>query len=89
MNPRRAMVCVGVVSAAVVPGATAQAATEATTPNSCIVLNGGDLNACNVGHGGRNDLPYVTPHSVAGCIQLNQGDAIACRVGSAGGVYVV
>jgi hypothetical protein len=89
MNARRAMVCASVVSAAVVPGATAQAATGATTPNSCVVLNGGDWNACNVGHGARGDLPYLTPHSVAGCIQLDHGDAIACRVGSVGGVYVV
>jgi len=89
MNARRAMVCALVVGAAVVPGATAQAATAATTPNSCVVLNAGDWKACNVGHGARGDLPYVTPHSVAGCIQLNHGDAIACRVGSVGGVYVV
>jgi hypothetical protein len=88
MNARRAMVCAWVVGAAVVPGAAAQAATEATTPSSCIALNGGDYKACNVGHSARGDLPYVTPHSVARCIQLNHGDAIACRVGSVGGVYV-
>jgi len=28
------------------------------TPNSCIELNGGDFNACNVGNSGRGDLPY-------------------------------
>ena len=28
------------------------------TPNSCIRLNGGDFNACNVGNDGRGDLPY-------------------------------
>jgi len=88
MNPRRAMVCAGIVTAAVVPGATAQAATDTSTPNGCIVLNGGDFKACNVGNGGRGDLPYLTPHSVAACIQLNGGDAIACRVGSVGGRYV-
>jgi hypothetical protein len=81
------MVCAFVVSAALMPGATAQADTEATTPNSCIVVNGGDLNACNVDHGARGDLPYLRSHSVAGCIQLAEGDSIACRVGSASGYY--
>lgn len=28
------------------------------TPNSCIALNGGDYNACNVGNSGRGDLLY-------------------------------
>jgi hypothetical protein len=28
------------------------------TPNSCIALNQGDWNACNVGNSGRGDLPY-------------------------------
>ena len=31
---------------------------QASTPNGCIVLNGGDYNACNVGNSGRGDLPY-------------------------------
>ena len=88
MNARRAMVCACVVGAVVVPGPFAQAATETSTPDGCIVMYGGDFNACNVGHGSRGDLPYATLHSVAGCIQLNQGDAIACRVGSMRGVYV-
>jgi hypothetical protein len=82
------MVCAGVFGAVVVPGAVAQAAPETSTPNDCIVMNGGDFKACYVGNSGRGDLAYVTPHSVAGCIQLNQGDAIACRVGSRGGIYV-
>jgi hypothetical protein len=88
MNARRAMVCAWVVGAVVVPGAVAQAATETSTPNDCIAMNGGDFKACNVGNSGRGDLPYLTPHSVARCIQLNGGDAIACRVGSVGGFYV-
>ena len=28
------------------------------TPTSCIELNHGDWNACNVGNSGRGDLPY-------------------------------
>lgn len=34
------------------------------TPNECILANGGDYNACNVGNSGRGDLPYrpVSPH---------------------------
>ena len=32
--------------------------TSPLTPNDCIRLNGGDYNACNVGNGGRGDLPY-------------------------------
>jgi hypothetical protein len=83
MNARRAMVCTWVLGAILVPGVAAQAA----TPPACIVTNGGDFTACNVGQGGQGG-PYVTPHSVAGCIQLNQGDAIACRAGSVGGIYV-
>jgi hypothetical protein len=31
---------------------------QRTTPNGCILLNGGDYNACNVGNSGRGDLPY-------------------------------
>jgi hypothetical protein len=81
------MVCAGVVGAFVVPGGGAQAATETSTPDGCIAMNGGDYKACNVGHGARGDLPYVTPHSVGECMQLNHGDSIACRVGSVGGVY--
>jgi hypothetical protein len=82
------MVCAWVVGAVLVPGAVALAATETSTPDECIAMNGGDFKACNLGHGERGDLPYMTPHSVAGCIQLNHGDAIACRVGSVGGAYV-
>jgi hypothetical protein len=82
------MVCAWVVGAVVVPAAVAQAGTGTSTPSACIVMNGGDFKACNVGNSGRGDLPYLTPHSVAACIQLNGGDAIACRVGSVGGRYV-
>jgi hypothetical protein len=31
----------------------------ATTPNACIIGNGGDYNACNIGNSGRGDLPYA------------------------------
>jgi hypothetical protein len=59
------------------------------TPDSCIEVNGGDWNACNVGHSGRGDLPYlsveVPAHSVARCVQVNQGDAPACLSGSVDG----
>jgi hypothetical protein len=32
---------------------------EPVTPNECILLNGGDHNACNVDNSGRGDLPYL------------------------------
>jgi hypothetical protein len=72
-------------------GLTVSAAAAASaTPASCVVINDGDWTACNVGHSGRGDLPYLPvqapAHSVAGCIQANQGDALACRVGSIAGV---
>jgi hypothetical protein len=55
------------------------------TPNSCIALNQGDWNACNVGNSGRGDLPYAsitdTPNA---CIERNQGDWNACNVGNSG-----
>jgi len=82
------MGCAWVVGVVLVPGAVAQAATETSTPDECIAMNGGDYKACDVGNRDRGDLPYVTPHSVAGCIHVNGGDAVACRVGSVGGVYV-
>ena len=88
MNARRAVVCAWAVGAVLVPGAAAQAAADTSSPDGCIAVNGGDYKACNIGHGARGDLPYVTPHSVTACIQLNRGDAIACRVGSVGGIYV-
>jgi hypothetical protein len=66
------------------------AAASAGTPDTCIHMNGGDWNACDVGNAGRGDVPYVPvlrPHSVALCIQRNHGDAIACRVGAVNGFY--
>jgi hypothetical protein len=59
---------------------------QASTPNDCIRLNGGDYNACNVGNEGRGDLPYDagdqrTPND---CIRLNGGDYNACNVGNSG-----
>jgi hypothetical protein len=71
--------------------AAPMAAASAGNPDTCISMNGGDWNACNVGNAGRGDLAYVPaqpqPHSVALCIRRNQGDAIACRVGSVNGFY--
>jgi hypothetical protein len=95
MNGARAWsVALGCVAGLVVPlagAATALAADPAATPDSCITVNGGDWNACNVGNSGRGDLPYrpvpPVPHTVQSCIELNQGDAIACRVGSVAGQY--
>jgi hypothetical protein len=58
------------------------------TPDSCIELNQGDWNACNVGNSGRGDLPYKpttsTPNTPNECIELNQGDWNACNVGNSG-----
>ncbi|MDQ1484623.1 MAG: hypothetical protein QOJ62_316 [Actinomycetota bacterium] len=55
------------------------------TADSCIALNQGDWNACNVGNGGRGDLPYTPITSTRSnpneCIKLNQGDWTACNVG--------
>ncbi len=53
-------------AAAVIALATATATATAapspthrhTTPSQCIIRNGGDHNACNVGNSGRVDLPY-------------------------------
>jgi hypothetical protein len=56
-------------------------AARPTTPDSCIVLNQGDWNACNVGNGGSGDLPYKsTSGAPNACIVLNQGDWNACNV---------
>ena len=57
---------------------------QPATPSSCIELNDGDFNACNVGNSGRGDLPYgrtATPNS---CIVLERGDFNACNVGNSG-----
>jgi hypothetical protein len=55
-----------------------------TTPNSCIELNHGDYNACNVGNSGRGDLPYRLVPTPNSCIELNHGDFNACNVGNSG-----
>jgi hypothetical protein len=59
-----------------------------SSPNSCIEMNGGDWNACNVGNTGsgggaysRNIVGAKTPNS---CIQQNGGDWNACNVGNTG-----
>jgi roadblock/LC7 domain-containing protein len=56
------------------------------SPNQCILLNGGDYNACNVGHTGSGDQPYdvVKHHTPTDCILLNGGDYNACNVGNSG-----
>ena len=58
------------------------------TPNSCIALNKGDWNACNVGNSGAGDKPYrkvVRPSGTPdACIALNKGDWNACNVGNSG-----
>ncbi|HSS56073.1 MAG TPA: hypothetical protein VLK79_15610 [Gaiellales bacterium] len=88
-----AVVAAGIlaIGAAGTAAASTAAAASAESPNTCISMNGGDWNACNVGNAGRGDLAYVPlprdPHSVALCIQRNRGDAIACRVGSVDGIY--
>jgi hypothetical protein len=93
MNARRAWVNAGAGLAAVMsPGLAVQAAEAASaTPDTCIEVNDGDWDACNVGNSGRGDLPYrpggAPAHSVARCIQVNQGDALACQVGSVDGFY--
>jgi hypothetical protein len=76
------------IGAAASTAAATAAPLSAGSPDTCISMNGGDWNACNVGNAGRGDLPYVpSRHSVALCIDRNQGDAIACRVGSVDGFY--
>jgi hypothetical protein len=59
-----------------------------STPDSCIELNHGDFNACNVGNSGAGNLPYRrvsrTPMSPDECIKLNGGDWNACNVGNSG-----
>jgi len=63
-------------------------ASRPSSPNSCIELNHGDWNACNVGNSGSGDKPYrpVTdiPDSPNACIELNHGDWNACNVGNSG-----
>jgi hypothetical protein len=71
-----------------VAAATAAASpSTAGTPNSCITLNGGDYNACNVGNSGRGDLPYQPVHvsTPNECILANGGDDNACNLGNSGG----
>ena len=83
--PLAAIVSVLVFGAAPSLASTsARESQQPATPNSCIRLNHGDFNACNVGNSGRGDLPYrpiATPNS---CIRLNHGDFNACNVGNSG-----
>lgn len=54
------------------------------TPSDCIQRNGGDWNACNVGHSGRGDAPFriTRPRTPDECILINAGDYNACAVGN-------
>ena len=77
---KAAMVAAGVLAIGSAAGAAAlptAAAASAATPDTCIMVNGGDWNACNVGNVGRGGVPYppaLRPHSVALCIDRNQGE---------------
>jgi hypothetical protein len=64
------------------PGASSAAPPPPSTPSSCITVNGGDSNACNVGNSGRGDLPYrlSVDDSPNQCIRRNGGDWNACSV---------
>jgi hypothetical protein len=78
---------VAVTSAATpAPAPTPNHTSGPATPNECILLNGGDFNACNVGHTGSGDQPYdVVKHlTPSECILLNGGDFNACNVGNSG-----
>ena len=67
-------------------GTAGHARTTVTTPNQCVLVNGGDYDACNVGNSGRGDLPYrVARHATPNqCVLLNGGDYNACNVGNRG-----
>jgi hypothetical protein len=91
MKTKTALLGLGValiVSAAPALASTPSTTTPPATPNSCIELNHGDANACNVGNSGAGNLPYkpvVTPPATPNtCIELNHGDANACNVGNSG-----
>ena len=80
-----ARVCtlIGATGLVLFGGAVAAPAAAGSTPNTCIERKGGDLNACNVGHGGRGDLPYAPIPSGDGrsdCIRANHGDVLGCSV---------
>jgi hypothetical protein len=59
---------------------------RAPTPDSCIRMNHGDYNACNVGNSGRGDRPYrpVKVDTPNACVKRNHGDYNACNVGNSG-----
>lgn len=89
---KAAVVAAGVlaIGAAGAAAGTTAAAGSAATPDTCILVNGGDWNACNVGNGGRGDVTYLPVQltsSAAACFDRNQGDALGCRVGSVDGRY--
>ena len=51
----------GVAQLPALASTPAPAGQQPATPNSCIELNMGDFNGCNVGNSGRGDLPYRHP----------------------------
>lgn len=66
-------------------GSGVAAAESPSTPNSCIAVNGGDWNACNVGNSGRGDLPYrAVTYTPSSCIAANGGDWNACNFDNSG-----
>jgi hypothetical protein len=83
LRSARTWILIGATGLVLLGGTVAAPAAAGSTPNACIELNGGDLNACNVGHGGRGDLPYAPVPSGDGrsdCIRANNGDVLACSV---------
>jgi Ni,Fe-hydrogenase III small subunit len=60
VHPNKILVAVfaACASGGIFAAASVSALAAPVTPNSCITVNGGDYNACNVGNSGRGDLPY-------------------------------
>jgi hypothetical protein len=54
------------------------------SPDACIVRNGGDYNACNVGSSRGGSGPYSAAYTPNDCITRNGGDWNACNVGNSG-----
>ena len=76
------------ISAAPAMATTPHDTSRPSTPNTCIELNRGDWNACNVGNSGAGNLPYRAVVGASGapdaCILRNHGDWNACNVGNSG-----
>ena len=78
----RTWIVIGATGLVLLGGTVAAPAAAGSTPDACIELNGGDLNACNVGHGARGDLPYAPApgDGRSDCVRANHGDVLACSV---------